>query len=204
MAMISDPAQYFRSLIPPRDEVLLELESEARAEGIPIVGPVVGELLYILARAIQAKAILELGAATGYSAIYLARGCQPQHGQVISLERDEGMAARARTNIAKAGLADLVKVRVGEALELMKKLAGPFDLIFMDIDKEEYLPALAHCHRLLKPGGLLIADNVGFAAADPFNQAIFADPCWRMVSLFCLLPAHSPEQDGLSIALKVA
>lgn len=203
MAMITDPEKYFRKFIPARDEVLLQLEQEAKAEGIPIVGPLVGELLYILARATQARAILELGAATGYSAIYLARGCEPVQGRVITLEWDERLAARARANLAKAGLADRVEVQVGDALKLMGKLNGPFDLVFMDIDKESYLPALAHCHRLLKIGGLLVTDNVGFAAAEPFNQAIFEDRRWRLAPLLCYLPEHSPERDGLSIALKV-
>lgn len=203
MAMIADPEKYFRKFIPARDEILWQLEQEAKAEGIPIVGPLVGELLFILARATQARTILELGAATGYSAIYLARGCEPQQGRVITLEWDERLAARARANLAKAGLADRVEVQAGDALKLMEKLSGPFDLVFMDIDKESYLPALAQCHRLLKIGGLLVADNVGFAAADPFNQAIFKDRRWRLAPLFCYLPEHSPERDGLAIALKV-
>lgn len=203
MAMIAEPEKYFRKFIPARDEILLQLEQEAKAEGIPIVGPLVGELLYILARATQARAILELGAATGYSAIFLARGCEPVQGRVITLEWDERLAAKARANLAKAGLADRVEVQVGDALKLMEKLNGPFDLVFMDIDKESYLPALAHCHRLLKSNGLLVADNIGFAAADPFNQAIFRDRRWRLAPLFCYLPEHSPERDGLAIALKV-
>ncbi len=202
-AMMADLEQYFRSFIPPRDELLQELEQEAHAEKIPIVGPVVGELLFILARATGAKAILELGAATGYSAIYLARGCEPVGGRVITLEWDEGMAARARTNAAKAGLTDRIEVQVGDAMALMAAMAGPFDLIFLDIDKEGYLPALAPCRRLLRTGGLLIADNVGFAAADPFNQKIFADPGWRVAPLLCFLPDHSPEKDGLCLAVKV-
>lgn len=203
-AMIADLEQYFRSFIPPRDDLIQELEREAHDERIPIVGPLVGELLFILARATQAKVILELGAATGYSAIYLARGCEPANGQVITLEWDEGMAARARANVARAGLTDSIEVQVGDAMALMAAMAGPFDLIFMDIDKEGYLPALAHCHRLLRTGGLLIADNVGFAAADAFNQGICADPRWRVVPLLCFLPNHSPEKDGLCLAVKVA
>lgn len=203
-AMMSDLEQYFRSFIPPRDELLQELEREAHREGIPIVGPVVGELLFIWARATQARTILELGTATGYSAIYLGRGCEPANGRVITLEWEEGMAARARANIAWAGLAERIEVRVGDAQVLMQALSGPFDLIFLDIDKERYLPALAHCHRLLRSGGLLIADNVGFAAADPFNRGIFADKRWRAVPLLCFLPEHSPERDGLALAVKVA
>jgi caffeoyl-CoA O-methyltransferase len=203
-AMLPDLEQYFRGFVPPRDELILELEREAHNEGIPIVGPVVGELLFILARAAQARAILELGAATGYSAIYLARGSEPVSGRVVTLEWDEKMAARARANFARAGLADRIEVQVGDAQVLLAELTGPYDLIFMDIDKEGYLPALAHCHRLLRAGGLLIADNVGFAAADPFNQGIFANPRWRVAPLLCFLPNHSPEKDGLCLAVKVA
>jgi caffeoyl-CoA O-methyltransferase len=203
-AMIADLEAHFREFIPPRDGLLLRLEEEARQEGIPIVGPVVGELLFLLARATQARRVLELGAATGYSAIYLARGSEPENGQVITLESDPEMAARARANCADAGLSARVEVRQGEALALMDGMAGPFDLIFLDIDKESYLPALDPGHRLLRLGGLLIADNVGFAGAQDFNREIFRRPEWRVVPLLCFLPAHSPERDGLSLAVKVA
>jgi caffeoyl-CoA O-methyltransferase len=202
-AMIADLEAHFREFIPPRDELLLKLEEEARQESIPIVGPVVGELLFLLARATQAHRILELGTATGYSAIYLARGCEPQNGQVVTLESDPQMATRAQANCTGAGLADRVEVRQGDALALMEGMAGPFDFIFLDIDKESYLPALDRSHRLLKPGGLLVADNVGFAGAQDFNREIFRRPEWRVVPLLCFLPAHSPERDGLSLAVKV-
>ena len=92
---------------------------------------------------------------------------------------------------------------MGEALKLMAELSGPFDFIFMDIDKESYLPALPHCRRLLKLGGLLFTDNVGFAGAAPFNHEIFVSEDWRTVNLLGFLPFHSPEQDGLSLALRV-
>ncbi|MEJ2070202.1 MAG: O-methyltransferase [Syntrophobacterales bacterium] len=202
-AMIADLEAHFREFLPPRDELLLKLEEEARQESIPIVGPLVGELLFLLARAIQAHRILELGTATGYSAIYLARGCEPQNGQVVTLESDPQMASRAQTNCAAAGLGHRVEVRQGEALALMEGMSGPFDFIFLDIDKESYLPALDRGHRLLRLGGLLVADNVGFAGAQDFNREIFRRPEWRVAPLLCFLPAHSPERDGLSLAVKV-
>jgi caffeoyl-CoA O-methyltransferase len=201
--MISHLESYFRDLVPRRDELLLELEREAQTEGIPIVGPLVGELLFILTRATGAVNILELGTATGYSTIHLARGCLPAQGRVTTLEWEESMAARARTNFVKAGLARHIEVRVGEALQLMAAMSDPFDFIFMDIDKESYLPALPHCRRLLKLGGLLFTDNVGFAGADSFNREICAGTDWRTVNLLGFLPFHSPEQDGLSLALRV-
>jgi caffeoyl-CoA O-methyltransferase len=203
-AMFADLKDHFREFIPPRDELLLRLEAEAAREKIPIIGPLVGELLFILARLSKASLVLELGTATGYSGIYLARGIEPWQGRVVTLEMDGAMAARARANFEEAGVADRVEVRVGEALPLMEQMAGPVDLIFMDIDKEGYLPALSHCQRLLKTGGLLVADNVGFTGAMDFNREIYRRPEWRVVPLLCFLPAHSPEEDGLSLALKMA
>jgi caffeoyl-CoA O-methyltransferase len=203
VAMIADLETHFREFIPPRDELLHKLEEEARQENIPIVGPVVGELLFILARATQARQILELGTATGYSAIYLARGCEPHNGRVVTLESDPEMAARARDNCVRAGLEERVEVWEGEALVLMDGMTGPFDLIFLDIDKESYLPALTRGQRLLRVGGLLVADNVGFAGAQDFNREIFRRPEWRVAPLLCFLPDHSPERDGLSLAVRV-
>ncbi|MFZ2089452.1 MAG: O-methyltransferase [Desulfobaccales bacterium] len=204
VAMIADLEAHFRTFIPPRDELLLTLEEEARQERLPIVGPLVGELLFILARATQARLILELGAATGYSTIYLARGCEPHQGRVITLEWDQEMAARAHANCARAGLGGRVEVRQGEAMSLMAAMTDPVDLIFLDIDKEGYLPALDQCQRLLRAGGLLVADNVGFAGAQDFNREIFRRPEWRVAPLLCFLPEHSPERDGLSLAVKIA
>jgi caffeoyl-CoA O-methyltransferase len=201
--LIPDPETYFRGFIPPRDELLTELEQEAGQEYIPIVGPVVGEFLYILAKAMNCKAILELGTATGYSTIYLARGISDPGGMLTTVERDESMAARARENIAKAGCADRVEVRVGEVAEILETLEGPYDLIFMDIEKEDYQKALSGCHSLLRLDGLLVVDNVAFLGAREFNQAIFTDNHWSCVHLYSLLPDHSPEKDGLTLAVRI-
>ncbi|MFP3868145.1 MAG: O-methyltransferase [Desulfobacteraceae bacterium] len=201
--MISDLKSYFKDFVPSRDELLVELEQEAEQEKIPIVGPVVGELLFILARALGAQNILELGTATGYSTIYLAQALDTPRGRVITLEQDDHLARRARTNFVRAGLESRIEIRVGEAISLMAALSGPFDLIFMDIDKEGYLPALPHCLRLLKINGLLITDNVGFRGARDFNQEVFSHPGWRSVQLLAFLPGHSPEDDGLALALRI-
>jgi predicted O-methyltransferase YrrM len=201
--MIPNPETYFRGFIPPRDELLIELEQEAEQEHTPIVGPVVGEFLYILAKAMDCRAVLELGTATGYSAIYLARGISNSGGILTTIERDEAMATRARENIAKAGLADQVEVRVGEVAEVLETLKGPYDLIFMDIEKEDYQKTLSRCHSLLRLGGLLVVDNVAFLGAQEFNQTIFSDNHWRCVHLYSFLPNHSPEKDGLTLAVRV-
>lgn len=200
--IVPNPEAYFRQFVPERDAVLKELENEARQEEIPIVGPVVGELLFILARTTGARRILELGTATGYSAIYLAMACKPIDGKVVTLEMDPEMAVRAQANFRKAGIEHCVEIRVGDAFSELSKMERPFDLIFMDIEKKDYIRALSHCERLLKIGGLMIVDNVGFRDADPFNQRIFQDSKWRAVSLFSLLPLHSPEKDGLCLAIR--
>jgi predicted O-methyltransferase YrrM len=201
--MIPDLQNYFRQFVPQRHEHLSNLEKEALREGIPIVGPVVGELLYILARFSRALHILELGTATGYSAIYLALACQETNGRLITLERNSDMAKRARANLAQTGLGNRVTVKVGDAIELMAEMEESFDLIFMDIDKDQYNRALLHCSRLLRIGGLLVTDNIGFKGTEAFSRYIFNHDQWRTVHLLALLPGHSPEDDALSLALRV-
>jgi predicted O-methyltransferase YrrM len=200
--IVDQPEHYFRQLIPNRNELLVELEAEAERESIPISGPVVGELLYILAGAVKARRILELGTATGYSAIYLAKACQMFDGCVVTLENDSAMAARAQRNLQKAGIAHLVEIRVKDALEALSQMEEMFDYIFMDIEKQDYIRALPDCERLLVKGGLLVADNVGFTDADAFNRAMSGNPAWRSISLFSFLPLHSPENDALCLALR--
>jgi len=203
MSRIVDPPEdYFRAFVHRGDPLLEEMESEAEAEKIPIVGPVVGELLFLIVAAMRARSVLELGTATGYSAVYLARACALNAGQLTTVEIDADMAARARRHIEAAGLTPHATVVCGEALPFMSTLKGSFDVIFMDIEKADYARALKDCHRLLRPGGLLVADNVAFPDADEFNRAVFKDPGWRPVSLFAFLPGHSPERDGLCLALR--
>jgi predicted O-methyltransferase YrrM len=200
--IVDEPEAYFSQFARKDDPLLQELESEAQAEHIPIVGPVVGELLFVLSRACGARSILELGTATGYSAIFLARACAMNAGMLTTLELDPAFAARARRHLDRAGLANHAKVICGDALAYLSRTEGGFDLIFMDIEKADYARALPECHRLLRPGGLLLADNVAFPDADPFNRAIFSDSGWRPVSLLAFLPRHSPEKDGLCLALR--
>lgn len=200
--IVEQPEKYFSRFIRRDDPLLRELESEAQSEKIPIVGPLVGELLFILARALRAQAVLELGTATGYSAIYLARACALNEGLLTTLEIDPRFADRARKNLERAGLAPHANVICAGALPRLNVMTGPFDLIFMDIDKADYARALSDCHRLLRTGGLLVADNVAFPDADEFNRAVFQDAGWQAVSLFAFLPGHSPERDGLCFALR--
>ena len=200
--LVDHPESYFRQFLPDREQLLLELEKEAEREEIPIVGPVVGELLHILARVTQAERILELGTATGYSTIYLARSFTSDSGRLVTIDNDPDMAARAAANFQRAGLDQQIDIIVGDAKKKLAQLDNVFDLVFLDIDKEYYAAVLTHCHRLLKPGGLLVADNVGFKDADPFNRLIYESSAWKSVSLFAYLPFHSPEKDGLCLAAR--
>jgi len=201
--IVENPTAYFRHLIPDRSPLLRDMEQEAQVEDIKIVGPLVGELLYILARIIKARRILELGTATGYSSLFLGQACVETGGKVVTLEIDAGMVRRARAYIERAGLETTVTVKTGDAIDLLGQLEGSFDMIFMDIEKLDYIRALEPCRRLLRPGGLLVADNVGFKDADAFNQALRNSSDWRSVSIFSFLPLHSPENDGLCLALRI-
>jgi predicted O-methyltransferase YrrM len=202
--IVDNPEAYFLKFIPVRDDLLQRLEAEATREEIPIVGPVVGELLYILARSSGARRVLELGAATGYSAIYLARALAANGGRLVTLESNPAMARRAEANLREAGLAATVEVVCRDALEVLATIpADSLDLVFMDMEKRDYARALPHLRRGLKVGGLLVADNVAFQEADDFNRGITWEPGWRAVSLLAFLPFHSPERDGLCLAVRV-
>ena len=201
--LVEDPEGYFSRLTSGRDEVLLRLEREAGEESIPIVGPVVGSLLEILVRAVGARRVLELGCATGYSAIYLARGLAGGEGKVLTVENNPERAARARSNFVDAGVAGLVEILEGDAAEILAAMGEPVDLIFLDIEKGAYVSAFSQCRRLLRPGGLLVADNTAFGDAAPFVTALSVEKGWQAVHLFSYLPGHSPERDGLTLAQRI-
>ncbi len=200
--MIKDPLDYFRQWIPQRSKQLQQLETEAKTEQIPIIGPVVGQLLYLMARLHNARRIIELGTAIGYSTLYLAQACRHTGGKVFSYDLSPELVKRAKISMVEAGFEDVVQISCEEALKAMKQLEHPVDMIFMDIDKEYYLDALPICAKVLKPGGLLFVDNTGFKDTDSFNKAIYEDSLWDSVNLWCYLPSHSPEHDGLCLAIK--
>jgi len=201
-SMVEDPLNYFQQWLAPRAELIRRLENEAQAEQIPIVGPVVAQLLSILVQLQHAEIVVELGTATGYSTIFLANACLQTKGRVISYETNPELAARAWKNIQEAGLEGVVEIRSENALSGMANFNDPVDMIFMDIEKEDYIRALPECGRLLKAGGLLFADNTGFRDAHSFNEAIHLDPTWDVVNLWSYLPGHSPNHDGICMALK--
>lgn len=201
--MIPNLEDRFRQLLPQRDELLFELEAEAERDNVPIVGPVVGELLGILARLACPGLVVELGTATGYSAVYLSRACAETGGRLLTFEYDPELAERARETLRQSGAAAHAEVRTGDALEILAAFNEPVRMVFLDIEKKDYIRALPHCERLVEEGGLLVADNTGFAGAEPFIDAIEASGAWRTVHFLAHLPLHSPELDGLTIAMRI-
>jgi caffeoyl-CoA O-methyltransferase len=200
--MVQNPAAYFSQWICTRTNLLREMESEAADQGIPIVGPVVGRLLYLLARLRKAGRILELGTATGYSAIFMGEACRENSGRIISLEIDPEMAERARHNIALAELTGFIEVRCEDACNALAAFDQQVDMIFMDVEKQDYAKLLPMLAKTMLPNGLLVADNTGFKDAHRFNAAIHEDTMWASVNLWAFLPGHSPNLDGLCIAMK--
>ncbi len=144
------------------DPALTAAVAASDAAGLPriAVSPQQGKFLSLLAAAMQARRILEIGTLGGFSTIWLARGAGPR-GQVVTLEYEPTHAEVARANLREAGLADRVQVKVGAALDTLPTLtAGPFDLVFIDADKENYPAYLEWAVRLARPGSVIVADNV--------------------------------------------
>lgn len=150
--------EYVGELLVPPDAALDAALAASEAAGLPAiqVSPAQGQFLLLMARALRAQRILEIGTLGGYSTICLARG----GGHVVTLEVSPAHAAVARENIARAGLAQRVDIRVGPALETLPTLEGPFDLIFIDADKETYPEYLTASLALSRSGTVIIADNV--------------------------------------------
>jgi predicted O-methyltransferase YrrM len=153
---------YMVGLIGARDEVLARLEREADEKGVPIVGPQVGTLLYVLSATLSPRRMLELGTATGYSAIWLARGAP--EARLVTVEKDGRRAEQARKSFREAGLEERVELVEGDALEYLGRTEAHFDLIFNDLlnsfpDEGTVERAFELSLRRLAPGGLLVADN---------------------------------------------
>ena len=152
---------YIRDRLIPADPALDAAQTAAAAAGLPAieVSPTQGKLLQLLARIAGARRILEIGTLAGYSTIWLARGLAPG-GRLVTLEADPHHAAVARSNLAAAGLADVVEVREGPALDSLPGLEGPFDLVFIDADKRNNPNYLDWALRLSRPGTVIVCDNV--------------------------------------------
>jgi predicted O-methyltransferase YrrM len=150
---------YLYALLPPRDEVLAEMEAEAARNDVPIVGPAVGRILYQYAVISRAKKVFEMGSAIGYSTIWWARAVG-DGGQVVYTDGDPKNAEKARRYFDRAGVSGRITVRVGDALELLSEEKEPYDIIFNDVDKTDYPRVFRMALPHLRSGGLFITDNV--------------------------------------------
>jgi len=152
---------YLAAALLPPDPVLDEALAANAQGGLPAidVAPTQGRFLHLLARIAGARRILEIGTLGGYSTIWLARALPPD-GTVVTCEYFPAHAEVARANLDRAGVGERVEVRVGPALDTLPDLAGPFDLVFVDADKEHNLDYLEHAIRLGRPGTVIVVDNV--------------------------------------------
>jgi len=203
--------RYLAELNHAGDEVLRDIARRGVERDLPLVDAEVGALLRALATAIGATRILEIGTAVGYSGIWLAGGLAPG-GTLMTMEMNPERAEEARANFARAGVGDRVNVIVGDAQRMISKVSGPFDLIFQDGDKTLYAPLLDRLVSLLRPGGLLVTDNVlwdgkvvpGFTQGDASdeNTRAIAEYNRRVASHPQLLTSIVPLRDGVSISVK--
>ena len=212
--------RYITDLLVPADPVLDAALEASTAAGLPEiqVSPNQGKLLHLIARLQSARAILELGTLGGYSTIWLARAL-PKDGRLITLEADPKHAEVAKANFARAGLDNIIELRLGLALDTLPKLAaekkGPFDLIFIDADKQNIPEYFTWSLKLARRGTLIIVDNVvrdgaviDAASTDAsvqgvrrFNEVLAAE---RRVSATTLQTVGTKGYDGLAFALVIA
>jgi caffeoyl-CoA O-methyltransferase len=209
-ASILRPEQegYLDRLLPPRDPLLREMEERAAREDIPISDPEVGRLLAILARSVGARRILEIGAAIGYGAVWLARGAP--EARVQSVDVDPERLAAAREYLERAGLADRVELIEGKALEVIQRLDGPFDLVYVDAVKTEYRRYLDLTLPKLRVGGLIVCDNLlwgGEVAAPGEEEDRDADALRAFNGYLMMHPQLQavvlPLGDGVGLATKI-
>jgi caffeoyl-CoA O-methyltransferase len=206
--MIVNPEieSYLDSLLPARDAVLQEMESEAAHRNIPIIGPVAGRVLAQLVMINKAKRIFELGSAIGYSTIWLARAAGPGaeiHYSDSSVEN----AHEASGYFARAGVASQIHVHVGDALTSLAQTSGEFDFIFNDVNKEGYPAVLEAVPPRLKRGGVFVTDNTLWHERvlnpkEESDRAVVEFNCklYESVRFFTTL---LPVRDGFSVAVKL-
>ena len=203
-------AAYLDDLVPPRPARLAELEAEARRSGFPIIGPATGHLCYLLTRLSNARQVFELGSGFGYSTAWFARAVKENGGGTVHhVVWDDELSRQARDNLAALGLADAVRFHVGEAVATLRHAEGPFDVIFNDIDKQDYPKALDVIVTKLRSGGLLLVDNMLWSGriferrdtspatrgVRELTRRIQTDPRW--------IASVIPVRDGLLVAHRV-
>jgi predicted O-methyltransferase YrrM len=204
------PAQaaYLERLLPPRDGLRCEMEAASESESIPSSDPEVGRLLEILARSLAAQRMLEVGTAIGYGALAMLRGSA--QGRLTTIDPDGERLERARGYLQRAGVADRAELVAGRALDILPRLQGPFDLVYIDAVKTEYRRYLDLSLPLVRVGGLLVVDNLlwkGRVAEPPEEEE---DAETRAIAAFNgyfmihpqLVSVILPLGDGVGLATK--
>jgi predicted O-methyltransferase YrrM len=198
--------EYIGGFLSHTNPVLKELEEEyqTREDVVPHIGIHVGVFLNWLIQVMRAKRVLEFGTCIGYSTIFLGLGLQKTGGHLIAIESREEFYQEAERNVERAGLSDVVELIQGDASQIVHDLVGPFDLILQDAAKSLYPVMLEKCIQLIRPGGVIAADDALFRPMgvreelsehmDAYNEKVFADP--RLVSTIL------PIGDGLTISMK--
>ncbi len=203
---VPEVEDYFYALLPPRDDVLAEMEVEAGKNNVAIVGPAVARVLYQLAIIGGAKKIFEMGSAIGYSTIWWARAAG-EGGRVIYTDGDPKRAEKARRYFDRAGVSERITVRVGDALEILSEEKSQYDIIFNDVDKVDYPRVFRLALPQVKSGGLFISDNVLWSGrvARP-NPDAQTKAILEFNKLICeskdLFTTILPIRDGLAVCVK--
>lgn len=198
---------YLYSVLPHRDEILTEMEAEAAKRDIPIVGPAVARVLYQLALIANAKSIFEMGSAIGYSTLWWARAVG-EGGKVFYTDGNAKNAEEARGYFKRAGVTDRVVIKTGDALEILSEQKDQFDIIFNDVDKEDYPRVFKLAMPRLRKGGLFISDNV--LRSGKVAEKNPSDPATKAILEFNRLLYESEEtfttilpiRDGVAVAIK--
>jgi caffeoyl-CoA O-methyltransferase len=198
--------RYMNSLLPARDAVLAEMEAAAVRRRIPVIGPAVGRVLAQLVMISGAKRIFELGSAIGYSTIWLARAAGPG-AEVHYTDGSAENASEARGYFARAGVASVIHVHVGDALASLAQTPGEFDFIFNDVDKEGYPDVLAAVPSRLRRGGILATDNTLWHEAvlrprEPSDHAVM-DFNRKLYESEQFLTTLLPIRDGVAVSVKL-
>lgn len=198
--------KYLYDILPARDAVLSEMEKAASREKIPIVGPAVARMFYLLAQISGAKRIFEMGSAIGYSTIWWARAAGPK-AEIYYTDSDPKNAKRAQQFFKRAGVEKRIHILTGDALAMLDRTRGKFDLIFIDVNKDQYPAALKKVLPRLKRGGLLVTDNTLWSGrvtrkadsaatrgVQQFNRLVYATKE--------LFPVMIPLRDGVTLCRK--
>jgi predicted O-methyltransferase YrrM len=202
--------QYLIELAQHGDPLLERLEAEARQTRFPIIGAAAGRFCYLVARLMKAQTVFELGSGFGYSTLWFAKAVRDNGGgKVYHNVWHEDLSQKARKIFEEAGLSDLVEFHVGEAVAALRQTQGPFDLIFNDIEKEDYPASLPIIKQKLKVGGVLIVDNMIWQGRilNPDDKSEMTEGVRKLTQMVFndpdFVPTLVPIRDGLLVAMKV-